>query len=458
MPDTPTDWLDHTARVHGGNLAVTDGARELNYEQLRAAAGAVAGTLADAGLGPGDPVAIDLPAGVDHAIALHGAILAGTVAQSMPPAGREGVTVAEGAGWLTAETMERAAGGPDVPAVHRRPAAPLTRVLSSGTSGEPKPVELTAANHLWSALASGLNLGVERGDRWLCCMPLNHVGGLTILMRSAIYGTAAVIHDGFDLDRVGSVFERGEASVVSLVSTQLVRLLDAEAAIDSPRLILLGGGPVPLDLLEEALGRGATVVQTYGLTEACSQVCTLAPDEARSHSGSAGRPLLGVEVRVEEEQVLVRGPNVAPASRDAEGWLHTGDLGRLDDHGYLWVEGRRGDLIVTGGENVRPERVEEVLRRHPGVADVGVAGVDDREWGQAVVAYAVRIPGSDASEDDVLALAREGLKRHEVPKRVEFVGELPRTPSGKLQRRLLGSLYAGAPRTRPDQDRKDFDD
>jgi O-succinylbenzoic acid--CoA ligase len=200
------------------------------------------------------------------------------------------------------------------------------------------------------------------------------------------------------------------------------------------------------------------VVQTYGLTEACSQVCTLAPDEARSHSGSAGRPLLGVEVRVEEEQVLVRGPNVAPASRDPEGWLHTGDLGRLDDHGYLWVEGRRSDLIVTGGENVRPERVEEVLRRHRGLADVGVAGVDDREWGQAVVAYAVREPGSDASEDDVLTLAREALKRHEVPKRVEFVGELPRTPSGKLQRRLLGSLYAGAPRTRPDQDRKDFDD
>ena len=124
------------------------------------------------------------------------------------------------------------------------------------------------------------------------------------------------------------------------------------------------------------------VVQTYGLTEACSQVCTLAPAEARERAGSAGRPLPGIEVAIEGEEILVRGPTVAPGAFAADGWLHTGDLGRIDDEGYLWVEGRRGDLIVTGGENVRPQRVEEALRRHPGVADVAVVGRDDREWGQ----------------------------------------------------------------------------
>ena len=124
-------------------------------------------------------------------------------------------------------------------------------------------------------------------------------------------------------------------------------------------------------MLEEALGRGATVVQTYGLTEACSQVCTLGPEEARERAGSAGRPLDGTEVRIEDDEILVRGPTVAPGLVAADGWLHTGDLGRLDEDGYLWVEGRRDDLIVSGGENVRPERVEAALREHPAVADVG---------------------------------------------------------------------------------------
>ena len=440
MIEAPTDWLDHSARVHPGRIAVSDGRREMTYSELRAEAGALAATLAEAGVGPGDPVAIDLPAGCGHAVALHGAILAGAVPQSMPPSGADGVPVAEGARYVSAATIERAtSAGGSWPTIRRGPNRPLTRVLSSGTTGEPKPVELTGANHLWSALASGLNLGVESEDRWLCCLPLNHVGGLTILLRAVIYGTAAVIHDGFNVDRVATTLERGEASVVSLVSTQLVRLLDVGAAIERPRLILLGGGPIPLDALEEALGRGATVVQTYGLTETCSQVCTLAPAEARTRSGSAGRPLLGVEVQVTDGEILVRGPNVAPASRGAGGWLHTGDLGRLDGEGYLWVEGRRSDLIVTGGENVRPERVEDALRAHPAVADVGVAGSDDREWGQAVVAYVVRAPGSETGGGELVDFARERLARHEVPKRVVFVEELPRTGSGKLLRRLLGS-------------------
>jgi O-succinylbenzoic acid--CoA ligase len=438
MLDTPTDWLDHGAHVRAGAVALSDGERELTYGELRAAAGAVAAELERRGVGPGDPVAIDLPPGLGHATALHGGILAGAVVQSMPRGGRAGVAVADGAAFVTAEVLARAAAAArEWETIHRDPRLPITRVLSSGTSGEPKPVELTAANHLWSALASGLNLGVERDDRWLCCMPLNHVGGLTILLRSAIYGTAAVIHDGFDVDRVAAALDRGEASVVSLVSTQLVRLLDAGAAVDAPRLILLGGGPVPPEVLEEALGRGATVVQTYGLTEACSQVCTLAPAEARSHAGSAGRPLLGVEVRVDDGEIQVRGPNVAPASRGADGWLRTGDLGRLDEDGYLWVEGRRSDLIVTGGENVRPERVEDALREHPGVADAGVVGAEDREWGQAVVAHVVVAEGEELERDELRAFARDRLARHEVPKRIELVAELPRTASGKLQRRLL---------------------
>ena len=438
MSEIPTDWLDHSARMHPQRVALADPEGEVTYAELRERAGAVAATLADAGVGSGDPVAIDLPAGIPHAVALHGAILSGAVAQSLPATGREGVDVAPGARFVDAGAVRRAekAGG-SWPTIRRPPREPLTRVLSSGTSGEPKAVELTHANHLWSALASALKLGMEPDDRWLCCLPLNHVGGLTILLRSALYGTAAEIHPGFDADRVAAAFADGRISVASLVPTQLVRLLDAGAAVDEPRLLLVGGGPLPLDVLEEAEARGATVVQTYGLTEACSQVCTLAPSEAREHPGSAGRPLLGIEVRVEEGEILVRGPNVAPGAKETDGWLHTGDLGRIDEGGYLFLEGRRIDLIVTGGENVRPERVEDALRTHPAVSDAGVIGADDREWGQRVEAHVVAATG-EVTEEELLDHARGLLARHELPKRIHLRREdLPRTTSGKLQRRLL---------------------
>jgi O-succinylbenzoic acid--CoA ligase len=436
MHEAPTDWLDHSARTHPGTIALADEHESLDYVELRDQAGSVAAALADAGVGVGDPVAIDLPAGVSHAVALHGAILAGAVVQSMPPAGRDDVDVAPGTVYLEAGQVDRARDrGEAWPTFSRHPALPLTRVLSSGTSGVPKPVLLTAGNHLWSALGSALNLGVERDDRWLCCLPLNHVGGLTILLRSAIYGTGAVVHRGFDLDRVAAALEDGEATVVSLVPTQLVRLLDAGAAVEEPRLLLIGGGPVPSEVLEEALGRGAVVVQTYGLTEACSQVCTLGPSEAASRVGSAGKALPGTDVRIAGDEVLVRGPTVAPAAVAEDGWLHTGDLGRLDGEGYLWVEGRRDDLIVSGGENVRPHRVEAALLAHPGVAEVAVAGREDREWGQAVTAFVVA--ADDPGSEELIAHARSRLAPHEVPKTIEFVPELPRTGSGKLLRRLL---------------------
>lgn len=436
MKTAPTDWLDRSARTHPRTVAIAADGEALDYAALRAEAGAVAAALADAGVGVGDPVAIDLPAGIGHAIALHGAILAGAITQSLPATGRAGIDVAAGAHTIDAAWIDGARARGAARSVPRRhPSRPLTRVLSSGTSGAPKPVMLTAANHLWSALGSALNLGVERDDRWLCCLPLSHVGGLTILIRSAIYGTGAVIHPGFDVDRVSAAFEAREATLASLVPTQLVRLLDADAPIDRPRLLLVGGGPLAAEVLDEAIGRGAVVVQTYGLTEACSQVCTLGPHEAAERAGSAGRPLPGTEIDLDGDEILVRGPTVAPAALAADQWLHTGDSGRIDRDGYLWVEGRRDDLIVSGGENVRPQRVEEALLTHPGVVDVAVVGREDREWGQAVTAFVVAAGDVEAAE--LIAHARSQLAPHEVPKGVELVTELPRTASGKVQRRLI---------------------
>jgi O-succinylbenzoic acid--CoA ligase len=305
------------------------------------------------------------------------------------------------------------------------PPGTRTVILTSGTTGEPKPVYLTAANHEASAIASAWNLGVSPDDRWLCCLPLWHVGGLAIPIRSAIYGTTAVLHDGFDAARVREEIESGDVTLVSLVATMLHRLIDAGLR-EWPALrgALVGGGPIPEALREWAEGRGFPLIPTYGMTETCSQVVT------------GGRALLGVDLRIADDgEILVRGPMVAAGSLAGDGWLHTGDRGRLEDDGSLHVEGRLDDMIVTGGENVAAAEVEEALLSHPAVADAAVVGRPDEEWGEAVTAYVVM--GAEASDGELIAHCRDRLARHKVPKSVHRVAELPRNASGKLLRREL---------------------
>jgi O-succinylbenzoic acid--CoA ligase len=305
------------------------------------------------------------------------------------------------------------------------PPGTRTVIFTSGTTGRPKPVYLTAANHEASAIASAWNLGVHPEDRWLCCLPLWHVGGLAIPIRSAIYGTTAVLHDGFDAGRVRAEIESGEVTLVSLVATMLRRLIDAGLS-EWPALrgALVGGGPIPRTLLDWADDTGFPLIPTYGMTETASQVVT------------GHRPLLGVDVRIGDGgEILVSGPMVAPGACDPDGWLHTGDRGRLDGDGRLFVEGRLDDVIVTGGENVAAAEVEEALLAHPAVADAAVAGRPDPEWGEAITAFVV-LSGA-ATDDELLNHCRERLPGFKVPKTVERRAELPRNAAGKLLRREL---------------------
>jgi O-succinylbenzoic acid--CoA ligase len=256
-------------------------------------------------------------------------------------------------------------------------------------------------------------------------------------MRSALYGTAAVLHESFDVERVKSAFETGEVTLASLVPTMLRRLADTGLG-ETPalRAVLLGGGPVPRDLLEWSAEHRFPALQTYGMTQTSSQIATLAAAEAVTRSGSAGRPLLGVELSISREgEILVRGPMVSPGALDpADGWLHTGDRGRLDDEGYLWVEGRLKDVIVTGGENVACAEVERVLEEHPAVVEAAVVGVPDPEWGEVVTAFVV-LNGDDAS--GLTDFCRERLAGYKVPRALHTVDALPRNAAGKLLRREL---------------------
>ncbi|HWC11415.1 MAG TPA: AMP-binding protein, partial [Acidimicrobiales bacterium] len=285
----------------------------------------------------------------------------------------------------------------------------------------------TYGNWLWSALGSSVALGHPRDERWLCALPLTHVGGLSVVLRAAIGATTVVLHERFETRAVLVELMRPDGpTAVSLVPTTLQRLLDA--GLEHPpalRTALLGGAPAPPALVERARAAGVPVTTTYGLTEACSQVAT------------AGVPLFCTRVRIAGDgEILVHGPTVAPGATGPDGWLRTGDLGELEPDGTLRVTGRAAETIVTGGENVAPSEVEAVLSTHPAVADAAVHGRPDREWGEAVVATVV-LRGT-TSEAELRAHCAARLAPHQVPKAVAFATDLARTPGGKLRRGALG--------------------
>ena len=436
------DWLAQRSQSCPERTALVADGVEVSYAELEAEATWVARRLAAQGVRRGSTAAMTMHPRREQVVLVHALMKLGAVLLPLSPR----LSAEEHAAVIEAEELavdlddagELTQTEADMPLLGEHDMDDLVcKILTSGSTGLPHPVGLTYGNFLWSGVGSAFNIGVEPRDRWLCCLPLSHISGLGIVMRSVIYGTTAVVHDGFDVDRVAEALERGEITVVSLVATMLTRLLDAGADLSGPRAILIGGGPVPEDPLEEAIGRGATVVQTYGLTEACSQVTTLTPADAQRKLGSAGRPLLTTHLRIQDGEILVQGPTVAPGHADADGWLHTGDLGRIDEEGFLYVDDRIDDMIVSGGENVVPAEVEKVLLRHPEVADAAVVGREDPEWQQAVTAIVVLEDGSEATPDELRRHCAESLAGFKVPKRVELAAALPRTPSGKLMRRAL---------------------
>ncbi len=436
------NWLAQRALTCPDRLAVRAGGVDLSYAELELEAASTARRLAARGVRRGAVVALALPAGAEYAAVLHGLMKLGAIAYPLNTrlADRERAAEIERAepALVLSSPLELTATEADMPLLGEHDLdAVHCRLLTSGTSGRSRSIGLTYGNFLWSAVGSAFNLGVDPSDRWLCCLPLYHVAGLSILMRSVVYGTGTVIHDGFEPDRVAAALADDGVTLVSLVTTQLVRLLEAGVDISGPRAIIVGGGPLPVDVIEEAAGGGATVVQTYGMTETCSQVTTLAPAEAMTKAGSAGRPLLTTHLRIQDGEILVQGPTVAPGTADQDGWLHTGDLGRIDEEGFLYVEDRLGDVIVSGGENVLPAEIEEVLLRHPDVVDAAAVGRADRQWQEAVTAVVVVRDGASADADHLREHCAAELAGFKVPKRFEFVAALPRTASGKLLRREL---------------------
>jgi O-succinylbenzoic acid--CoA ligase len=297
---------------------------------------------------------------------------------------------------------------------------PATIIFTSGSTGVPKAALHTFGNHHHSALGSNANIALRPGDRWLHSLPLYHVGGLSILFRCLLAGaTVALPQKGPPLGK--TIADLG-ATHVSLVSTQLLRLLREDADLAGLEAVLMGGGPVPASLVDEAVARGLPIHTSYGLTEMASQVTTTPPGASPGKLHTAGRVLPGREVSISgEREILVRGETLFAGyvegekidrSLDADGWFHTGDLGELDDNGYLRVLGRKDNLFVSGGENIQPEEIEEALCRLECVDEAVVVPVPDEEFGARSVAF---VRTTDGVVGDLAAELENVLPRFKIP-------------------------------------------
>lgn len=354
-----------------------------------------------------------------------------------------------------------------------------TVMYTSGSTGTPKGVLQTYGNHWHSAHMCQANLEFSPSSSWGCPTPLFHTSGLSIIMRSLAVGTGVRLYDRFDATAINDDILSGRITCLSAVTYQIERMLEDFGRHPNPTypptldFVLQGGGPMPISALEEADRLRLPVVQSFGMTETSSQVVALCPKTALEKIGSSGRPLQGVEVRIDplgpntmpsgmlpvgtEGRILLKSPSLCigylgqqgrfAESFTPDGWFDTGDCGHLDADGYLYVACRMSDLIVSGGENVYPAEVEAALTLHPAVAEAAVVGAPDPRWGSVPVAICVAPPQWSAPLPSAKLLndfCRTKLASYKCPRRFIWVEELPRTASSKLKRAALLPLAQGA--------------
>ncbi len=485
----PDRWLEAAARRHPERLAVRCGARSLSYAELEVRAAALESALERSGLRAGDRAAVLMESDLDAVVLFHALCRArivlvplnlrlSPVEQAAQLAQAHPAALIHGRGALAERATALADGtaplarfeiSEGVLVCHRalesersaaEPDPPLAILFTSGTGGRAKGAVLGPEAFTASALASERLLGLAPGDLWLACMPLFHVGGLSILIRSVLAGSGVLLMPRFDEAEASALLDREPVTMLSVVANMLQRLLDLRGARRAPpclRAVLLGGGPAGTALMARAIRMGFPLAPTYGLTEAASQVATRRPEapapdlqsglealpgtriEVVDESGSALAPGMVGEIRV-AGSTLMRGYLDAPeqtAETLRDGWLHTGDVGVLDARGRLRVLDRRSDLIVSGGENVYPAEIEAVLEGHPDVAEAGVGAQADERFGARPIAYVVMRAGACFEPAALVEYCAARLARYKLPVRIERRDALPRNAAGKLSRRAL---------------------
>jgi fatty-acyl-CoA synthase len=344
-------------------------------------------------------------------------------------------------------------------------------MYTSGTTGRPKGAMLTHGNIWWNNINVLLAYDVRESDISLLIAPLFHIGGLNV--NSIVIwqkGGHIVLHRNFDATRCLDDIARYRITTLFGVPAMLLFISQqpgfATADLSSLDLIVCGGAPVPEPLMRLYAERGVPINQGYGMTESSPFITFLGPEWGMAKLGSAGLTPMFSEVRVVEAdgrnvgaprvngEVIIRGPNVMKgywsnpeatrAAIDSEGWFHTGDIGYLDEDGFLYIADRLKDMVITGGENVYPAEVESALYDHPAIAEIAVIGLPDDKWGEAVVAIAALRPGAMLDLEELRAFGTDRLARYKLPRRLEIVTALPRNPAGKVLKFQLRGRFGGA--------------
>lgn len=323
-------------------------------------------------------------------------------------------------------------------------------MYTSGTTGKPKGVLQTFGNHFYSAVSSALNLGLSSADKWLCVAPIFHISGFSIIMRGLIYGMTVRLVEKFRAEEIERILANETVTIMSVVPFMLKKLIQQQNKTNTHynsafRCMLLGGGTIDRETLEICLQRSIPVVQCYGMTETCSQIVALRSVDALLKLGSVGQPLFSTQLKLSKDgEILLKTPALTPGylnlpnklpSKMIDGWYRTGDIGHLDKEGYLYIDGRADEMLISGGENIFPQEVEQVYQRYPQINEVAVVGQNDSVWGQVPVAFVV----SDRrlSPTKLMNYGYEHLARYKVPQHYIFVSELPKNASGKIRRFML---------------------
>ena len=323
-------------------------------------------------------------------------------------------------------------------------------MYTSGTTGKPKGVLQTFGNHFYSAVSSALNLGLSSADKWLCVAPIFHISGFSIIMRGLIYGMTVRLVEKFRAEELERILANETVTIMSVVPFMLKKLIQQQNKTNTHynsafRCMLLGGGTIDRETLEACLQRSIPVVQCYGMTETCSQIVALRSADALLKLGSVGQPLFSTQLKLSKDgEILLKTPALTPGylnlpdklpSKMIDGWYRTGDIGHLDKEGYLYIDGRADEMLISGGENIFPQEVEQIYQRYPQINEVAVVGQNDSVWGQVPVAFVV----SDRrlSPTKLINYGYEHLARYKVPQHYIFVSELPKNASGKIRRFML---------------------
>jgi acyl-CoA synthetase (AMP-forming)/AMP-acid ligase II len=369
------------------------------------------------------------------------------------------------------EFVSSARAGDPLPSVRPDDVAQIQ--YTSGTTGAPKGARLTHRGLANNARFFARAIGAGESDIWINPMPMFHTAGCSLCTLGALQtGGRHVLPPAYDPELMLRLFEEESGTILLSVPTMLIRMLDAPAAVDrelsSWRLVALGGAPVPPELVRHAELRGLKVAIGFGQTEASPYLTHTLPDDPHPDwVSTVGRPLPQTEIKIidpdtsatiprgEIGEICARGYGImkdyfdnrdaTSSAIDAEGWLHTGDLGSLDEHGYCRVQGRRKDIIIRGGENIYPREVEDILHTHPAILDASVVGVPDRDWGEVPVAFVQLKPGCEATGEDLTQFCRERLASYKVPRIWRVVDQFPQTASGKTQKFRLRESYLADP-------------